>query len=37
MLVRILNYPTGSLEEMANKALTGARDGVVVTARKMAS
>jgi PTS system ascorbate-specific IIA component len=37
MLVRILNYPTCSLEELANKALTGARDGVVVTARKMAS
>jgi PTS system mannose-specific IIA component len=37
MLVRILNYPTCSLEEMANKALTGARDGVVVTARKLAS
>ena len=37
MLVRILNYPTCSLQEMANKALTGARDGVVVTARKMAS
>ena len=37
MLVRILNYPTCSLEEMANKALTGAHDGVVVTARKMAS
>jgi PTS system mannose-specific IIA component len=37
MLVRILNYPTCSLEEMANKALTGARDGVVITARKLAS
>ena len=37
MLVRILNYPTCSLEELANKALTGAHDGVVVTARKLAS
>jgi PTS system mannose-specific IIA component len=37
MLVRVLNYPTCSLQDMANKALTGARDGVVVTARKMAS
>ena len=37
MLVRILNYPTCSLEDMANKALTGARDGVVITARRMAS
>jgi mannose PTS system EIIA component len=37
MLVRILNYPTCSLQDMANKALTGARDGVVVSARKMAS
>jgi PTS system mannose-specific IIA component len=37
MLVRILNYPTCSLEEMANTALTGARDGVVITARKLAS
>jgi PTS system ascorbate-specific IIA component len=37
MLMRILNYPTCSLEEMANKALTGARDGVVITARKLAS
>jgi PTS system mannose-specific IIA component len=37
MLVRILNYPTCSLQDMANKALTGARDGVVATARKMAS
>ena len=36
-LVRILNYPTYSLEDMANKALTGARDGVVITARKLAS
>jgi PTS system mannose-specific IIA component len=37
MLVRILNYPTCSLEEMAHKALTGARDGVIITARKLAS
>jgi PTS system mannose-specific IIA component len=37
MLMRILNYPTCSLEEMANKALTGARDGVVINARKLAS
>jgi PTS system mannose-specific IIA component len=37
MLVRILNYPTCSLQDMANKALTGAHDGVVATARKMAS
>lgn len=37
MLVRILNYPTCSLQDMVNKALTGARDGVVVSARMMAS
>jgi mannose PTS system EIIA component len=37
MLMRILNYPTCTLEEMANKALTGAHDGVVLTARKLAS
>jgi PTS system mannose-specific IIA component len=37
MLVRILNYPGCSLQDMAHKAQTGACDGVVVTARKMAS
>jgi hypothetical protein len=37
MLVRILNHPTYSLEDMANQALTGTRDGVVITDRELAS
>jgi PTS system mannose-specific IIA component len=37
MLVRVLNYPTCSLQDMATKALTGARDGVVVSAGMMVS
>ncbi len=31
MLVRIFNYPSLSLEELGNKANSGARDGVIVT------
>ncbi|RMG28624.1 MAG: PTS fructose transporter subunit IIA [Gammaproteobacteria bacterium] len=30
MLVRVLNYPTLSLDELAEKAVSGGRDGVVV-------
>ena len=29
MLIRVLNYPRLDLEELANKALSGGRDGVV--------
>ena len=29
MLIRVLNYPRLSLDELAHKALTGGRDGVV--------
>jgi len=37
MLVRIFNYPALPLEELGNKANNGARDGVIITSRKMAS
>ncbi|HHH46572.1 MAG TPA: PTS fructose transporter subunit IIA [Thiotrichales bacterium] len=30
MLVRVLNYPTLSLDELTEKAVSGGRDGVVV-------
>ena len=37
MLLRILNYHDMSLEALAEKAASGARDGIVVTTRKQAS
>jgi PTS system mannose-specific IIA component len=37
MLLRILNYPDMSLEALCDKAADGARDGIVVTARKQVS
>jgi PTS system ascorbate-specific IIA component len=37
MLLRILNYPDMSLEALAEKAASGARDGIVLTTRKQAS
>ncbi|MGD2056172.1 MAG: PTS sugar transporter subunit IIA [Gammaproteobacteria bacterium] len=37
MLIRILNYPSCTLEELGNRALTGAREGVVITASQPVS
>jgi PTS system ascorbate-specific IIA component len=37
MLLRILNYPDMNLEALAEKAASGARDGIVVSSRKQAS
>ena len=37
MLLRIMNYPELGLEMLAEKAASGAHDGVVVTAGKQAS
>jgi PTS system mannose-specific IIA component len=37
MLLRILNYPQMNLEALAEKAASGARDGIVVSSRKQAS
>lgn len=37
MLMRILNYPSCSLEELGNRALSGAREGVVITASQPVS
>ena len=37
MLLRILNYHDMNLEALAEKAASGARDGIVVTSRKQAS
>jgi PTS system ascorbate-specific IIA component len=37
MLLRVLNYPSLSLEELGNKAMSGAHDGIMATARKQAS
>lgn len=34
MLIRILNYPTLGLNELANKALSGAHDGIVLCDRE---
>ena len=31
MLIRVLNYPRLSLDELATKAMTGGRDGVVLS------
>jgi PTS system mannose-specific IIA component len=33
MLLRVLNYPRLSLEELGEKAVSGAHDGVIITAR----
>jgi PTS system ascorbate-specific IIA component len=37
MLIRILNYPSCTLEELGSRALTGAREGVVLTASQPVS
>ena len=37
MLVRIFNYPSLPLEELGNKANSGARDGVILTPGNKAS
>ena len=37
MLVRIFNYPSLPLEELGNKANSGARDGVILASSKKAS
>ncbi|MGD2137201.1 MAG: PTS fructose transporter subunit IIA [Gammaproteobacteria bacterium] len=37
MLLRIMNYPTMHVEQLADKATSGAHDGVVLTKRKQAS
>ncbi len=37
MLVRILNYPDMSLEKVSENAISGARDGIVISSRKQAS
>jgi PTS system ascorbate-specific IIA component len=34
MLLRVLNYPRLDLDELAEKAVSGAHDGVIITARK---
>lgn len=34
MLLRVLNYPRLGLEELGTKAISGAHDGVIITARK---
>jgi PTS system ascorbate-specific IIA component len=36
MLLRILNYPDMNLEMLSEKAASGARDGVIISARKQA-
>ena len=33
MLLRVLNYPRLNLEELGEKAVSGAHDGVIITAR----
>ena len=37
MLIRILNYPEMKLQALCEKALNGARDGIIVSNRKEAS
>ena len=37
MLLRVLNYPRLSLEELGEKAVSGAHDGVIITTRKQGS
>ena len=34
MLLRVLNYPRLDLDELGEKAVSGAHDGVIITARK---
>jgi len=34
MLLRVLNYPRLGLEELGEKAISGARDGIIITSRK---
>ncbi|HYQ71764.1 MAG TPA: PTS sugar transporter subunit IIA [Gammaproteobacteria bacterium] len=36
MLLRVLNYPRLDLDELGEKAVSGAHDGVIITARKQA-
>jgi PTS system mannose-specific IIA component len=36
MLLRVLNYPRLSLDELGEKAVSGAHDGVIITAWKQA-
>lgn len=36
MLLRVLNYPRLGLDELCEKAISGAHDGVIITARKQA-
>jgi len=37
MLLRVLNYPRLNLDELGEKAVSGAHDGVIITARKPGS
>jgi len=37
MLLRVLNYPRLGLDELGEKAVSGAHDGVIITARKQGS
>jgi PTS system mannose-specific IIA component len=37
MLLRVMNYPCLSLDELGEKAVSGAHDGVIITARKQGS
>jgi PTS system ascorbate-specific IIA component len=37
MLLRVMNYPELGLEKLAEKAASGARDGIVITVHKQAS
>lgn len=37
MLIRVLNYPAASLDELGRKAISGACDGVQATIRQQAS
>jgi PTS system ascorbate-specific IIA component len=37
MLLRVMNYPRLSLDELGEKAVSGAHDGVIITARKQGS
>ena len=37
MLIRTLNYPEMNLETLCEKALNGARDGIIITRRQEAS
>jgi len=37
MLMRVLNYPRLNLEELGQKAVSGAHDGVIITSRKQAN